>query len=221
MNIENNIFKKCKIDYNKLNNYGFKKIDKMYIFEKDFFNNNFKAIVTVDEIGNISGKVIDIQFDEEYTNIRLDSIGKYVNKVRNSYIDILNDIKTNCCIEKDFIYEQTNRITNIIKKKYLTIPEFLWDKSPDCGVFRNKNKKWFGIVMNIDISKLDNKYSGEVDIINIKLEKNKIKDLLNKKGFYKAYHMNKENWISIVLNDTLNDNDIIDLVEESYNLVKK
>ncbi len=72
--------------------------------------------------------------------------------------------------------------------------------------------------MNIDLSKISND-RGEVEIINVKLDDKKSQELLKKNGFYKAYHMNKKDWISIVLNDTLKDENIISLIDESYELI--
>ncbi len=72
--------------------------------------------------------------------------------------------------------------------------------------------------MNLDSSKLSNS-SGEVEIINVKLDENKIQKLLKQKGFYKAYHMIKKDWISIILNDTLKDEEILSLLDESYNII--
>ena len=37
---------------------------------------------------------------------------------------------------------QANRLTEWIIKKYNDYPEFLWDKSPGCGIFRNKNNDY-------------------------------------------------------------------------------
>ena len=68
------------------------------------------------------------------------------------------------------------------------------------------------------MSKLDDK-SGEVEIINIKLDEETIQKLVKQKGFYKAYHMNKKSWITIVLNDTLDDSMIKKLIDESYNII--
>lgn len=70
--------------------------------------------------------------------------------------------------------------------------------------------------MNLDKGKLDTKDTGEIEIINVKLEPNQIKKLLKKKGFYPAYHMNKKNWITIILNDTVEDDYIMKLIEKSY-----
>lgn len=217
MNIEKEIFKKSHVLLNKLQNNGFKKDNDIYTLEKNFLNDDFKAIITIDRNGNISGKVIDLQLKEEYTNIRTEMKGKFVNKVREEYQKILLEIKNNCFETNYFISKQANRITKYIKNKYSNDPEFLWDKFNGYGVFRNTNNKWYGIIMNIDYSKLDNK-TGEIEIIDVKLKEEQVNKLLKQKGFYKAYHMNNKNWISIILNDTLKDEDIEKLIDESYKI---
>lgn len=221
MNIVNDVFKKSIINYDKLIKYGFIIKDKYYYFERVFYNNTFKAIIIIDKNGNVSGKVIDIEMNEEYTNINRDTDDGFVSSIRSLYKEILIDIRDNCCSESYFICDQSNRLAELIKSKYNIKPEFLFDDSPDCGVFRNKSSnKWFGIIMNIKRSKLDNG-SGNVDVINIKLDPDEIVDLLHKKGFYKAYHMNKKSWISIVLDNTLDDNNIFELICKSYDNVSK
>ena len=219
MNIENNIFKRSKVIFDKLIDYGFIKDNDLYIYEKEFMNGSFKAIICIDKNGLLNGKVIDIEMCEEYNNIRTDMNGEYVGMVRDNYKSILNDIKCNCFETRYFISNQANRITKLIKDKYSNDPEFLWEKSEGCGVFRNqKSKKWYGIIMNIDLSKIDDG-SGEVEVMNVKLDRNEILSLVNKDGLYPAYHMNKKDWISILLNDTLSDEEIMDLISKSYNLV--
>ena len=44
--------------------------------------------------------------------------------------------------------------------------------------------------------------------------------LLSTKGFYEAYHMNKKNWISIILDETLDDEIIKKLICDSYDIVE-
>ena len=221
MDIESEIFKRTTVDFKKLNNYGFKEKDNKYIYEKKLLNNEFKAIITIDLKGKVIGKIIDLETNEEYTNIRTEQVGVFVSKVREEYKKILIDIREECFEIKPFISKQANNITRFIKNRYNDDPEFLWERTPGCGVFRDKNSnKWYGIIMNIDLSKLENA-NGEVEIINVKLNRNKIQELLNKKGFYKAYHMNKVDWISIVLNDTLKDKEIFSLIEESHDLIIK
>ena len=221
MDIEHDIFKRSKLDFNKLSSYGFIKNGEDYIYEKIFFNNKFKAIITIDKNGSIKGKVIDIDIDEEYTPIKTNMMGEYVSKVREAYKEILIDIRRSVSLDNLFIFDQTNKVNKYIKDKYNVDAEFLWEKTPLCGVYRNKDtRKWFGIIMNIDYSKLDKSKTGEVEVLNVKLDRNEIIELLNKNGYYKAYHMSKVDWISIILNDTISLTDITKLIDKSYNLVK-
>ena len=221
LNIENEVFKRTNVNFKQLEKYGFKKEKNIYIFEKKILNNEFKTIINIDDKGLVSGKVIDLQLDEEYTNIRTEMTGEFVNNVRESYKNILIDIRKHCFETNYFISGQANRINKYIKEKYNNEPEFLWDKFPGYGVYRNENNnKWYGIIMNLDLSKLDNG-SGEVEIINVKLAENKVEKLLKEKGFYEAYHMSKTDWISVILNDTLKDEEIVSLLDESYNLISE
>lgn len=222
MTIEEEIFKKSKPIKQKLIKYGFKKENNIYKIEKHFMNNSFKAIITIEK-ESVKGKIIDLEFNEEYTNIRVEnSQGEFVNKVKNEYKKILQDIKNNCFENKYFIGDQANRITNYILNKYNDKPDFLWEKYEDFGVFRNQiNKKWYAIIMNINMTVLKEKENKQIDIINIKTDEKTIEKLIKEKGYYKAYHMNKKNWLTIALDETLKDSDIEKLIDSSYNEINE
>ncbi len=223
MNIENEIFKKCVIVYDKLVPYGFKKNGESYTISKNILDNSFRVDVEILETtGVVSGKVIDLSFHEEYTNYRVEKqIGEFVNRIRKEFENVLFDIKNNCTVASYFSTNQANRITNLIIQQYNDIPEFAWDKFPGYGIFKNSdNGKWYGLIMNINKSKID---SGdeEVEVLNVKLDENKIDYLLSKKGFYSAYHMNKKNWISILLDGTIDDEKIMSYIEESHQFTEQ
>ena len=217
-NIEEEIFKRAKVDFNKLLNYGFIKQNNVYKISKNIMQDTFRIDFSVDERGKVIGKVYDLAFGDEYTNFYIkDSVGAFVGQVRTEYISFLEDIRDNCFIENYFINEQANRIASLIKAKYFDEPIFYWDKFPEDAVFRNKDtKKWYGIIMNIDKHKIIKNATGKVDILDIKLEPLKIENLLSKTGFFPAYHMNKKSWITIILDDTLTDDTIMELIHESY-----
>lgn len=217
MNIEYEIFKKTHINFSKLKTFGFIKENQEYKYSKEFMNGNFRADVYIDKDGNVRGKVYDLEINEEYTNFRIEEVvGEFVNKVKEEYIKILKEIRDNCFDKEYFTYEQSNRITKKIYEKYSVAPEFLWEKFPNYAVFRNKrNSKWFGIIMNIDKSKIIPKKTGIVEVLNVKLD-NKVEGYLNKKGIYPAYHLSKKSWVSIILDDTLSDEKIINLIDISY-----
>ncbi len=218
MDIEEELFRKTKVNFNKIIEYGFEKDKSLYKYSKNIMNNTFRVDIEINTDGIIKGKVYDLSFGDEYTNFRIeDNIGSFVGQVREEFKNILKDIKNNCFTKENFLYNQSNRIAEAIKQKYGDNPEFKWDKSPTDAVFINKDsKKWYGLIMKIDKSKLDKNDTGEIEVINMKLEYNEIENLLKQDGFYPAYHMNKKSWITIILNDTVSDEKIMSLIEKSY-----
>ena len=55
--------------------------------------------------------------------------------------------------------------------------------------------------------------------MNVKCSTIMIGSLLSTKGFLPAYHMNKNHWISIVLDNSVPDDQITPLLELSYDSV--
>ncbi|MCD7894061.1 MAG: MmcQ/YjbR family DNA-binding protein [Erysipelotrichaceae bacterium] len=217
MTIEEEIFKKSSIVFDKLISYGFIKDNNIYQYTTNILDNSFRVEITINYKGIINGKVIDNDFDEEYTNFRVKGVkGDFASQVLEAYQDILIDIKDKCTKKEYFNSPQTNRISQLIYNQYHDVPEFLWEDDDETGVFRNPhNGKWYGIVMYINQSKLDNKTDKEVEILNIKLD-DKVNDLLNKDGYYRAYHMNKDKWLSIILDETLDDEEIMQYIKISH-----
>jgi len=221
MKIEQELFKRSNINFEKLKAYGFIKKENTYQYSKIIMD-EFKVDITIDKTGKVIGKIYDLSFGEEYTNFRIESqTGEFVNQIKEEYKKILNDIINHCCEKKYFITDQANRITKRINDRYHDEPEFAWESSPGFGIFRNTDtKKWYALIMNIDKSKLDKNCSGEIEAINLKIDSNKIPSLLNKKGIYPAYHMNKKHWITIILDNTLQDEEIIEYIKESHSFTR-
>lgn len=217
MNIEEKVFEKWKLNKDKLINFGFIEENGIYKYSKEFMNGNFRADILVNENGNVEGKVYDLEVNEEYINFRIEGvIGEFVNTVKEEYIKILEEVRDNCFEKECFVFQQSNRIANKIYEKYKVMPEFLWDKFSEHGVFRNKRSgKWFGIIMNIDKSKIIPSKEGKIEVLNVKLD-DETEKYLKQKGIYPAYHLSKKSWVSIILDDTLADEKIIKLIEISY-----
>jgi len=217
MQIEQEIFKRTKVDFDNLARYGFIKEENVYKYSKRFLD-DFQAEIEVNESGKVSGKVFDLNVGEEYINFRIErQVGEFVSRIREEYRKVLVEIKNNCFQNLHFMKEQTNRIEKKIKDCYHDEPEFAWESSPGFGIFRNpRNEKWYGLIMNIDRGKIESNTSGEIEVINVKLNPERIQSLLKKEGFYPAYHMNKKNWITISLDDTLSDEIVMECIDESH-----
>lgn len=216
------IFKCTSVEKDKLIPYGFKKEENRYLFSKLIVNNSFRVDVIVDEKGIINAKIIDLEFNEEYVNHRIDTLnGDFVNKIRTEYEKILLDIKKNCFHKNYFNGSQANRIADLIFLKYQDHPYFAWGEKEGHGVFRNPiNEKWYGLIMNVNGLKIG--LSDQImQIINVKLDEDEVDKLVLKDGFCRAYHMNKKKWITITLDDTLTDQEIMSYIIKSHSFTEK
>ena len=93
-------------------------------------------------------------------------------------------------------------------------------KDTDIQVFRHKgNRKWFALLMKISQNKLGVDGEKMVDVLNLKVDPLIKEPMLKKKGVYVAYHMNKVHWLTINLEEIL-DNDLFFLIDLSFDLTK-
>lgn len=87
MNIEKDIFESAKLQINKLEKYGFKKNNAVYSYSKNIIDNKFRVDITIDSNENITGKIYELETNEEYTNFRIENItGEFASKVREEYM---------------------------------------------------------------------------------------------------------------------------------------
>lgn len=110
-------------------------------------------------------------------------------------------------------------VFNYVNRKYDVKPDYPWQTYSNFAALRHKdNKKWFALVMNISQDKIGLNGTDEIDVLNLEVRQEFIGPLRKKEGFYKAYHMDKSNWISINLNEINSINHIKDLIAESFEL---
>lgn len=101
-----------------------------------------------------------------------------------------------------------------------TQAEYLFASSPDCAVLRCRdNRKWYGIIMRISRGKLLQGGTGDVDILNVKCDPLLRASLLQKAGFFPAYHMNKTHWITMLLDGSVPMEDLTGCLAMSYDRV--
>lgn len=117
--------------------------------------------------------------------------------------------------------EMTFRIVEYIKNKYDVSPEFLWEKNPSSAAVRNKRTgKWFGVIIGgLSKSKLGLNSDEKCEIINLKCDPLFISLTVDGKGFFRAYHMNKEKWISVLLDGTVPFEEICEIIDMSYEII--
>ncbi len=220
MNIEDEVFKRCEIVFSKLEEYGFKRVGDDYEYSIKVLDDTFLITIHISNSGEVVGRIFDLDMDEEYTNFRVEGqTGEFVSKIRETYREVLQDICNKCTNKNYFVSPQANRLASLVKERLGDSPEFPW--GDESGVFRNpRNAKWYALVMNIDRRKISED-SGQVEVLNVKLDEEEIKTLLPKNGYYTCYHMNKKKWITIALDDTLPDEVIMSHIIESHGYTQK
>jgi len=117
--------------------------------------------------------------------------------------------------------EQTKNIIKHITDAYNAKPEFLWEKYPGFCIFRNdRNKKWFALITQIAARQLGLEHNDNVEVLNLRFDRHEALDFTSShENFFPAYHMNKNNWYSIILDGKLDNNIIFELIEKSYLIV--
>ena len=100
---------------------------------------------------------------------------------------------------------------------YSVEPDYPWMDTPESAVFRHAgNRKWFALVTMVSKSKLGLQEQAPLDIVNLKCDPILIGSLRMEHGFFPAYHMNKDKWITAALDGSAPDDTIKMLLEMSY-----
>ncbi len=117
-------------------------------------------------------------------------------------------------------------VEQYIASQYSVEPDYPWD-GYDHAVFRHTdNRKWFALTMRVRRDRLDSAGSkpddgsnnaGTVDVINLKIDDPVLHDMIvHEKGIMPSYHMNKRHWITVLLDGTVADSQVEELIDISY-----
>ena len=214
------IFKSYQFNQEKAHAFGFVENSGVWIYSCQILQGDFVMTVSI-TADNVSFQVFDQETGDLYLQVHMESFkGSFVGSVREACLEILYQIRNACFEVQDFICPQTKRIMTQVQEKYGNQLEYLWEKSSDTAVLRHEgNQKWYAVLMKISWDKLEKGREGQMEAVNLK--HNCVADLLSQKGIYPAFHMNKRYWISVVLDDTLSDEEVLGLMEKSWNLTTK
>ena len=110
-------------------------------------------------------------------------------------------------------------LTKLIEEYYGTKPDYPWKDYPSFEVFRHSsNRKWFALIMDVPRSKIGLKGDEPIDIVNFKCDQALIGSLRMSPGFFPAYHMNKQFWVTAALDGSASNDDICMVLDISYEL---
>lgn len=223
MTIEEDVFQRCRPDRERCLAFGFRSTGDALQYEQTFLDGAFRAIVTIDAAGRVTGRVIDTMTENEYLPLRLTNpAGSYVYGVRHAYEELLRGIADACFVRVPFASAQASRISQRVRETWGDAPEFPWKEKAYAasGVFRHpETQKWYGLIMPVAWEKFVPGRKGRVEILNVKAAD--AARAAEQDGCYPAYHMNKKYWISIALDDTMTDDAVWAFLTESHAFAAK
>lgn len=114
-----------------------------------------------------------------------------------------------------------NQFRSYLEETYPVTGEYLFAKYPDYLVFRHgHNRKWFAVIMELPRQKLGLAGEENIWVVNLKCDPRLIGSFREEKGIFPAWHMNKAHWLTVALDDTVEENQIKFLLDMSYDLTK-
>lgn len=215
-------FENRTIDVEKMREFGFIRKDNSFVYEASMSNPQFKIVVEISKERKFS-KVIDRMENDEYELVDVkETSGNFVSKMKEELEMFLNELVNKCTKMDVFKQDQTKNVIDYIKEKYEADCEHLWEKFPENAIWRNqKNKKWFGALLVISESKLGLESNKITEILDLRYQKEEIKSIIDNEKVFGGYHMNKNNWITIRLDGSVELEEIYKLIDNSYFLSLK
>ena len=236
--------KSRSIDESKLIKFGFKKNKKEYTYKKEIKDGEFSIVIEVDGKKAIS-KVLDSFDNTEYALVDVEeSSGQFVGSIKEEYEKVLESFVEKCTYLDTFKSPSAKKIISYVKEKYDGELEFLWDDY-DGAVFRNKdNKKWYGVIMKVReksfvtstlkrmkidgmisdhplLSKKEFSDDDYIEVLDLHIDKEKSKEIIDYNTIFPGYHMNKESWITVILDKNTKLKETYKLLDDSYQMTVK
>ncbi len=225
MRFEDKYFLRKIPDPKRLEEYGFRREeDGTLYYTKGLKEETFRAEVRVSPSGETRGTLVDLEFGDEFYQIHSDNQrGAFVAEIAGEYGELLEEIARECFIPQPFIHPQSNRIARKVLEEFGDRPDFPFAKIEGAGVFRNPdNNKWYGLIMEVDKSKLNKpgektkpQEKEKIEALNVKVDPEQVAGLIREEGIYECYHMNKKYWVTVALEDVVPDEKVLELLRES------
>ena len=203
----------------KVLSFGFVQDGSGYKYETDILDGLFRFQAVIVSDGSIDTRLIEKETGEEYILYKTDAAGSFVGHVRKAVEALLTQVAEDCYETEIFKSPQAKEVIYYVQSKYGDELEFLWKKFPDNAVWRRKDTaKWYGAILTVAKNKLGLASNEIVEIIDLRIQAEKLETLLLKDNYYPGWHMNKKNWYTIILDGSVATEDIFKHIDESYHL---
>ncbi len=206
MSIEKDTFQKSRCDFSKLLSFGFVKSKNGYCYSTHIMDDAFRVEIHISAKGEVTGKLYDIAFEDEYTNIRLTNGGGYVSAVKDAFEAVLIDIREHCFTQLYYETNTANALVDYIIDNYGDYPSFEFKRHPEiCAIRSHKTGEWYAFL-----------FGSGVEEIYLKLPEARVKELIQKEGIFRSTFMSEKRWIIIPLEQKLSFEEIIPYLNEAH-----
>ena len=106
-----------------------------------------------------------------------------------------------------------------VEREFGVKPDYPWEER-NAVLRHGDSRKWFALVLEVERGKLGLHGQGKVEVLNVKGDPRIIGSLKGQPGYFPAYHMNKEQWLSILLDGPVGEGQIQELLRMSYKLTR-
>jgi len=109
------------------------------------------------------------------------------------------------------------QIMQWLTSTYGTVPETPWEDSPSYYTFKTaKTGKWYALFMDIAPKFLSLPGDALIQVVNVKADADDVQNAVDNEHVFPAYHMNKQHWLTILLNATTDVAQLKNLLAKSY-----
>ena len=107
-----------------------------------------------------------------------------------------------------------------VYETYSTDAEYPWND--ENFIFRHQgNRKWFAVAMRVPYRRLGLNREGIADIVDTKCGPLLMGSYREQPGILPGYHMNKEHWLTILLDGSAEDELVKELLEISFDMTDR
>ena len=190
----------------QLTRFDFQKVEEgegLFFIEKALFNNLFRVKLSILNDFKIKTDIYDESTGEIYPlHLFENSTQPFIHQLKQEYEEFLQKIVKNCFEKRIFKSQLAMDLEHYVCEKYHVYLEFLWSKFPETAIWRcPDSKKWFGALLVVPAQKIGINEDKKIKILDLHLSPQKIKELIDYKTYFPAYHMNKLHWITINIFD--------------------
>ena len=206
-----------KINPSSLLERGFVFSSDKYVYERAL-DDTFLLRLTLDD--SLHDEVLDLSTNESYTLYKLSSLSSgfaYSMKlnVETTIQELFPELHQNNPFSSPiFVYLEEAMMASFSEPSDNPFEE------DGIRIFRIKtNRKWYGVAMMIPAKKLGFDGDNEIFGLCVRVEKGSADRHIDHKLVFPAYHMNKSNWINLVLDGRLSNEETLGYLLRSRDIV--